>query len=192
MTYQPNLRLEGSGLPTCTRMQDTLHLTATLVITPSVVATTTTMVQVLPDPQACSVADVGISQSASAVALNAGEWVTFTLTITNFETVPINVMVTDTLSSATAIGAVSLPAGCTRAGTTIICSLANVPAGGAHVLRIAVQVSTIFNGVLSNRAWAEPESATDNRFYDNASGPADVTVTGGVLLRQLFLPLVKR
>jgi uncharacterized repeat protein (TIGR01451 family) len=191
-TYSPNLLLEGSGLPTCTRLQDSVHLTATLVNTPTVIAATTAIVQVLPDPNACNVADVGITQSASAAALNAGEWVTFTLTVTNFESAPVSVMVTDTLSSASAIGTVLMPAVCSRSGTRITCNLEDLAAGSSEALNILVQVSQVFTGVLTNRAWAEPVNATDNRFYDNATGPVDVTVTGGTGLWQTYLPLARR
>jgi len=192
MTYQPNLRLEGSGLPTCTRLQDTLHLTATLVSSPTVAATTTTLVQVMPDPSVCNLADVGIVMTTSTVALNAGEWVTYALTVTNYMTMPVNTVVTDTFSSSVALGAVSLPAGCTRSGTTVTCNLANLPAGGSVELLISVQTSQWFTGILTTRAWAEPANATDNHFYDNATEPIDVTISGGMTMRQLFLPMVKR
>jgi uncharacterized repeat protein (TIGR01451 family) len=100
MTSQSNLRLVGSGLPTCTRMQDTLHLTATLVSTPTVVAVSAPLVEVMPDPTLCDVVDVGIVQTATTTALNAGQWVTFALTVTNYMTVPVSAVVTDTLSPA--------------------------------------------------------------------------------------------
>jgi hypothetical protein len=191
-TYGSNLRLVGSGLPTCARIQDTVHLTATLVSTPTIVATTSTIVQVLPDPNTCLVADVGVTQAASAADLEAGSWVTFTLTVTNYESAPVSVAVTDSLSSAIALGSVVLPAECTRSGTLISCDLQDLPAGSSASLPLAVKVSTVFSGVLTNRAWAEPVNATDNRFYDNATGPVAVNVTGGTGLWWIYLPLTRR
>jgi uncharacterized repeat protein (TIGR01451 family) len=191
-TYEANLRLVGSGLPTCTRTQDRIQLSASLVSTPAIQADLTTFVQTLPDPAVCDVADVGITQTASQTAIAAGEWVTFTLTLTNYESTPVSVTVTDTLSSAAAVGSVTLPAVCTRNGTQITCQVVNLPGGSSLNLPIAVQVSEQYSGVLTNRAQAEPTNATDDRFYDNAADPVDVTITGGSLAIKLYLPLIKR
>jgi uncharacterized repeat protein (TIGR01451 family) len=191
-TYVSNLHLVGSGLPTCTRTQDKIQLSASLVSDPSVQADLTTFVQTLPDPAVCAVADVGITQIGSANTIAAGESVTFTLTLTNYENNTLDVIVTDTLSSEAAVGSVTLPTGCSRSGAQITCQVDNLPGGSSLELPIAVQVSGGYSGVLTNRAEAEPANATDDRFYDNAADPVDVTITGGGPAFKLYLPLIIR
>ena len=187
--FAANLRVVGSGLPTCTRQIDTIHLTATMVSNPSIQATADTQVQVLPDPATCQVADVGVTQASSGAEVQAGQAVTFTLTVTNYESSALDVVVTDTLSPAEAVGEVTLPGNCTRSGVTIQCQVNGLGANASLELPIQVQSSLSFTGTLINQAQAEPAQGSDARFYDNAATPAQVVVSGGTGERKLYLPL---
>jgi hypothetical protein len=186
----PNVQVIGTGLPPCAHLLDTIAITATSVTTPSVQAATVTQVQVYPDPARCPVADVGIAQIASSNVITAGQRVTFTLTITNYETVAITARVTETLSPAQAVQGAALPAGCTRSGGKVTCPAVNLTASGSRTLTIGVDTRSTFGGVLSGWAEADPAAATDVAHYDNEAGPVDVTVvwSGG----RLSLPLLLR
>lgn len=177
-------------VPTCTLAVDTIHITATSVITPSFQAIATSLVNVVPDPEICPVADVGIAKVVSSRVITAGQSVTFTLTISNHEQTAVDAVVTDTLSPAWAIGDVMLPPGCGRHGNEITCQVTGVPPGTPRTLDIVVRVDSTFSGTLSNRVRVDPAEATDVRFYDNAVGPVTVTVSGGRFL--LYLPVSYR
>ena len=82
-------------VPTCTLAVDTIHITATSVITPSFQAIATSLVNVVPDPEICPVADVGIAKVVSSRVITAGQSVTFTLTISNHEQTAVDAVVTD-------------------------------------------------------------------------------------------------
>lgn len=188
----PTVQLVGEGLPTCVRRLDPVQISASLAMTPTITAETSISVQSLPDPALCNVADVGILQIASDNSLTAGEVVTFTWTITNFESAPVSVVVTATLSSASAVGNLTLPAECTRSGAEIYCAIANLPGGGTDTLQVQVQTTTVFNGVLASLVRVEPVGAIDARFYDNASGPLGIDITGGTGMLTIYLPLIRR
>jgi hypothetical protein len=187
----PNLRVKAEGLPTCSRLRDTIHLTATHVTTPTVQAKTSTIIQLLPDPGVCPVADVGISQIGSTAVISAGQHVTFTLTVANYEDHAVTAIVTDTLEPATAVGDVTLPTECDRTGGEIHCQIDNLPAGGQHELALVVRISASFAGEMTSTALADPLGAVDGNFYDNQAGPLRVDVQG-LPWKKMHLPILKR
>ncbi len=192
-SYDDNLQIVASGLPTCTHIQDTIYLTATMVTTPSIQAHAWTLVDVLPDPAGCPVVDLGIGQIASTSEISAGNWVTFTLTVTNFETLDQDAIVTQTLSPASAIGGAVLPAGCSRTGGEITCQVSDIPGESSIELVIAIQAANTFTGVMGSSVEVQPVGASDLRYYDNTDGWLPVTVTGGVPSQlELYLPIVRR
>jgi hypothetical protein len=189
----PNLRLKGSGLPTCTLALDNIRLTATNPDFPEAVAIT--RVQVVPDPAMCSnTYDLAIAKSTDTVTsgqvITSGNWITYTLTITNYESIPVNAVVTDTLSPASAVdtGSMHLPAECTNSGAEITCLIHGVPTDTAKTLTIAAKISEHYDGPLRNLAVVEPANGTDGAFYDNAAR-VDVTVLWKDA-KKIFLPLV--
>lgn len=185
-----HLRVVGSGLPTCVRLLDTITLTATHVVSPTAQAVNTTQVQLLPDRDTCSVVDVGVSQVASHPAIAAGGRVTFTVIITNYETVAATAVVTDTLTPPSALADVSLPSGCSRSGGQVSCSAVQLGAGASRTLVLGVRTRLSFGGTLSSQAWAEPAEAGDDRPYDNVTGPVEVAVAGPP--GRLNLPLLPK
>ncbi len=189
-----NVHLVGSNLPTCQRILDQVQISANLVVTPSIQTSRQVSVQVMPDPDLCTLADVGIHQIASSTAISAGQSITFTWTITNFESAPVNVVVTGTLSSAAAVGKATLPGGCAQNGATITCNVDNVPANDTARLDIRLQIAAAFTGILSSQAQVEARGAVDGHFYDNVSDTATVVVSesGEPPKRYLYLPQVLR
>jgi hypothetical protein len=190
-----NLRLKGSGLPTCTLALDSVQLTATNPDFPDAVATT--RVQVVPDPATCSnIYDLAIAKSTDTVTsgqvITSGNWITYTLVITNYESIPVNAVVTDTLSPASAVdtGSMHLPAECTNSGAEITCLVDAVPTEAAKTLTISVKLSKSYGGTLRNLAVVAPAGGADKAFYDNVA-QVDVTVLWKDA-KKTFLPLVLR
>ncbi len=193
--FEDNLQVIASGLPTCTNARDTIYLTATMVTTPSIQAIGSTVIEVLPDPALCIVADLGIDQIASTSQITAGNWVTFTFAITNFETTAQSIVVTQTLTPGSAVEDVSVPAGCTwaQAAGLITCTQSSVPPGSSLSLEIAVQAAATFTGELNSMAEVQPQGGADSHYYDNVTGWLAVNVTGGVPPSwQVFLPCINR
>jgi uncharacterized repeat protein (TIGR01451 family) len=180
----------GSGIPTCTRLGDTITISATSILSPTIRAVAQTQVQPEPDPATCPTADVAIGQAASDDSIASGETVTFTLTVTNVEAAPVTVIVTDTLTPAGAVGDVSLPAGCEREGAEVSCAGIALEGSGSEVLTVSVQTRPGFAGILRSYAQLGPEQALDRHMLDNAALPAEVEVVweGGILR----LPLIVR
>ena len=166
-------------------------MTATAVLTPSLTGSASTSIQLLPDPAHCATADVGIYQVTSSRAISAGLPLTLTWTITNFETSQVTAAVSGTLSPLAAVGGVELAPGCSRSGGLVTCQV-DLPASGHVQLVSVVHSANTFNGQLEAAVQAEPVGAGDPRFYDNSAGPASITISGGVPLRSLFLPYIKR
>ncbi len=167
---------------------DTIHLTATSASDPSLQAEATSIVGVFPDPEQNTVADVGITKTADAQTIAAGESVEYTLTITNYEESPVHVVVTDTLSPAWIISDVTLPQGCERTGGQLVCEVLNVPAGGLTNLKYTVHTVNWLGATLSNQAEVQPKDGVDFRFYDNQAGPVEVVVEGEG--STFYLPIV--
>ena len=185
-----NLRVRATGLPTCAHQLDTVHISATHVTTPSLQTTNWFMVQLIPDPARCPVADIGVRKSAGATTVDAGAWLTYTLTITNYENRVVSAVISDTWQPAYAVAETRLPAGCERQDAGVRCAVSNLPARGARSLDIGVRVAPNYAGTLENGAHAEPAGAIDTRQYDNdAAAPAvDVRRTRW----PAHLPLVKK
>ncbi len=191
--YEDNLQVVVSDLPTCVHRSDTIYLTATMVTTPTIQATAHTVIDVLPDPNLCTVIDLGIDQIASTAEISAGNWVTFTFTITNFEITAQNAVITQTITPASAIGDASLPVGCTRTSGEIVCPVGSVPAGGNVSLEISIQAAATFSGSLGSVAQVQPLTGADLHYYDNITRRLSVNVVGGSTpILQIFLPFVQR
>jgi len=186
--HDPFMNVLGTGLPTCTRTSDTIHLTATSITTPSLQAKTTTIIRVLPDPAVCPIADVGIVQVASTEVISAGNWVTYTLTISNFEASPVDVVVTSTLSSEGAIAETKLPGGCVRQGAETVCQVSDVPGEGTTALELSIKISETSPEWVGHKAQVEPIGASDDLPYDNITPPLYVRVTGSVVEYKVYLP----
>ncbi len=186
-----NLRVHTDNLPQCARLLDTVTMTATAVLTPSLTGSASTSIQLLPDPAHCATADVGIYQVTSSRAISAGLPLTLTWTITNFETSQVTAAVSGTLSPLAAVGSVELAPGCSRSGGLVTCQV-DLPASGQVQVVSVVHSANTFNGLLEAAVQAEPVGAGDPRFYDNSAGPASITISGGTPLRSLFLPYIKR
>ena len=185
--WTANIKIIGT-VPTNALGFDTIHLTATCATDPSLYAVATSHVGRYPDPNEFQVADLGISKVASTEVISAGQSVDFTLTITNYEEGAVSAVVTDTLSSRSAIGSVTLPPGCERDGAEIICQISDLPPGESTTVIYTVRTASTFAGILSNSAEVEPAEGVDARGYDNWAGPVAVTVERVVI--PLYLPLV--
>ena len=184
-----NVVVRGT-VPTNTQEFDTIHLTATCASDPSLQAEATSIVGAFPDPTQNTVADVGITKTANAQTIAAGESVEYTLTVSNYEESPIHVIITDTLTPAWIISDVTLPQGCERNGGQIVCEVLNVPAGGSTNLRYTVHTANWLGATLSNQAEAQPRDGVDFRFYDNQAGPVEVIVEGEG--STLYLPFISK
>jgi hypothetical protein len=185
------LKVKSIDIPTCTVVLDTIHLTATTVLSPLIQANAVSYVHVSPDLDECPVSDLGVTKVGSPGAIFAGGSVNFTLTISNYTDAPIGAVLTDTLSPASAIVDATLPAGCNRSGGEITCQVTSVATDTPAVLSFVVQVADTFSGTLSDIASVQPMGAADPWFYDNHAGPVEVQVTGPPVQR-IYLPVVLR
>lgn len=190
--WDSNLRIVGTIPITCQVALDTIHITATSLTSSTLQATNVSLIQALPDPTRCTTADLGLSKVVSRSVITAGQTVTFTLTVTNYETTTQNGILTDILSPASALGALNLPPDCVRVGNEVVCQVRALPPGGRRTLALGVQVAQNFRGTLSNVAILIPAQGVDLRGYDNIAGPLTVTVTAPPGPPPLFLPLILR
>lgn len=174
--YANNLRVVNLNVPTCTNVIDTIYLTATHVVTPGLQAVKQFNFQALPNPNFCTVADVGVVQVSNTEAITAGAAITYAVTISNNTDAPVSAAMTQTLSTAAAVGSTTLPAGCSYQAPAIHCMTNALPAHGATVLRLVVNTAPTYAGDLFSRVEVAPVGAADVAFLDNFAGPLGVTV----------------
>ena len=185
-----NLLLIGQGLPICAQIQDTIHVTATHVTTGTLRATTFVTALLAPNPSQCTILDLGVRQTASVPTVNGGQVVTFTTTISNYESSAVNAIVTHTLEPLAAIGALRLPPGCEQRRNEIICQAVGVPANGVQRIFIGVQTAADYGGDLNGYALVAPAVGLDQLYLDNLAGPVTVHITATV--RKIVFPLILR
>jgi len=185
----PNLFIAGADLPTCVSAQDTIYITATHVTTPTLKATTSIMIFTAPDETRCTVVDLGIRQTAGAAAINAGQLVTFTNTITNYADRGVTALVTDTLEPAGALAALNLPAECQRRGHQVACRFEDMAGQATRTFDIGVHTAWSFDGALRSRSEVWPADGADPLIFDNRAGPLEVTVRSPAR-QKLALPLL--
>ena len=169
---------------------DRIHLKATSATDPSLQAEAVSHVAAYPDEAKYTIADVEIRKAASAQLIDAGDSVTYTLTISNHEHVAVGVVLTDTLTPQMAVRDVALPPGCERDGATISCQISDVAARGSTALVYTVETSPVFSGTLSNSAEVQLAEAVDMRAYDNQAGPVHVRVEGTFF--PVYLPVIRK
>jgi uncharacterized repeat protein (TIGR01451 family) len=120
-------------------------------------------------------ADLSIAKAASTGTVSAGEYLTYTLTITNANAHSVNgVVVTDELPIS--VTAASLPAACTTAGSAIRCDVGTLDATSSQVIVLPVRVDpAALAGQVTNTASI---TSTTNRdpLPTNNSASASVTV----------------
>lgn len=186
----PNLRVHVTGLPACAQIVDTVYLTATHVTTPTIQAFKSFLYQSLPNPDECTMADVGVVQVSSARAITGGNAITFTQTVSNHTGAVVSAFVTQTLSSAVAVAGATLPAECTHTGAIIACQVDGIPPQGAKAVALVVQISAAFAGDLFSTVEVQPIGAVDGAFLDNTDGPLGVAVAQGSQVQSIYLPTV--
>ena len=122
-------------------------------------------------------ADLALTKSASPNPVDAGEWLAYTLVVTNQgPSRAKNVVLTDPLPANTSFSSVwpDSPT-CTYAGGTVTCNLGNMDRGSSRTVTIMVRVSPdITGGTITNNA-AVHSSATDP-----VSGNNEASVTTNV------------
>lgn len=172
----PNLRVIGTGLPTCTQEIDVLQLVATNTVTPSLQATAEGYVQILPDPATCPVVDVAAFHAQEQALISDGDRITYTLTISNLmNTVQSGVLV-QTISPTVAIRGADLPGNCALAGASVTCQVSDIPANGATNVPIVLLGKGGFSGALWSTEQVTPTGATDLNYLDNIHGPLTAAV----------------
>ncbi|HYG71134.1 MAG TPA: DUF11 domain-containing protein [Actinomycetota bacterium] len=120
--------------------------------------------------------DVIVRKSSSANNVAAGAGFTYTLEAENIGTATANdVVITDTFPASLTIG--TLPAGCTRNGQTVACSVGNLAAGAKKSVSIPVTTSNGSCPSVTNQgtvsAGNEPAGSTGN----NTSNDVTTNVT---------------
>lgn len=181
--------VKGSNLPICSTLKDTIYLTATMVMTPSIKATAWTDINMLPDPAHCNTADVGLAASASSGIAEPGDWITQTMLITNYASAAQTVAMTGTSSVAQAFSAFHLPTGCAQDTTGFHCTISNIAAGKSAQIQVGLQASAIYSGLIDQEIQVQPTGKVDDRQYDNAVHL--VTAIAGPTTKLVYLPLVK-
>jgi hypothetical protein len=189
-----NIRLVAENLPTCASTIDTVNLSASLALTPTITAEHQLAVQLLPNEATCPIKDVGVQQLASSEVISAGQSITFTWTITNYESSAASVTLTGTFSPAAALADATLPGGCTRNGGVLTCQVNDIPAQGSAQVQVTIETAAAYSGPMSSIVEVQPVGATDSRIYDNRAGPWQVTIKagGGPAMQFIYLPLVIR
>lgn len=115
---------------------------------------------------------LGIDVSASTTTVTADGQVTFTVTVTNPDTVnaATNATVQDTLPVDSMIGAITPSSGTCNGTAPVSCSLGSIPAAGSAT--VAITVTPIQPEVITDSAVATADG------HGLAGGAASVTVTG--------------
>jgi hypothetical protein len=192
-----NVKIVGTGIPTCTRAMDTIHITATSVTTPSIRAVATGKVTVSPHPEICTSADLVVDKVARRSFINAGEAITYTVSITNHGfTAPVTATLVDTWMPVAAVVGVDAP-GCQvdlPAGV-ITCTQAELGLGSVHLPDpyLVLTTSATYSGTLTNMAVVTPTgSVTDPEPGNNSSAPVEVAVRTEEERYSIYLPLVLR
>jgi uncharacterized repeat protein (TIGR01451 family) len=126
--------------------------------------------------------DLAISKTRQGSgAVNAGDMLTYTLTITNAAASEImaDARVVDTVEPASAVASLSgsTPGGdCTTAGAVITCDLYNIVTDTMRTLTVWVTPTATYDGILTNTATVTPTNALDSDDADNAAGPITTTI----------------
>jgi hypothetical protein len=188
----PNLRIVGSGVPTCTQAIDVLSLRAAGVVTPSLQANAEAYVNVLPDAASCPTADVAARHIQATSVISGGTGITYTLTISNLTNSQVDGLIQQTLTPASAVTGAELPAGCQRNSGVVTCLVSNIPAKGAESVTVVIKTRKSYGGDLVSVEQVNPSGATDDAFLDNIDGPLTVNVQANGTEDKYYLPIIKK
>lgn len=188
----PNLRIVGSGVPTCTQAVDVLSLRAAGVVTPSLQANAEVYVNVLPDPASCPTADVAARHLQATSVISGGTGITYTLTISNLTNNPVDGLIQQTLTPASAVTGAELPAGCQHSSGVVTCLVANIPAQGAESVTVVIKTKKSYNGDLVSLEQVSPSGAADAAFLDNIDGPLTGNVQADGTELKYYLPMLNK
>lgn len=188
----PNLRIVGSGVPTCTQAIDVLSLRAAGVVTPSLQAHAEAYVNVLPDSANCPTADVAARHIQATSVISGGTGITYTLTISNLTNSQVNGLIQQTLTPAAAVTDAELPAGCQRNSGVVTCLVNNIPANGAQSVTVVIKTRKSYNGDLVSVEQVNPSGAADAAFLDNIDGPLTVNVQADGTELKYYLPMLNK
>ena len=113
--------------------------------------------------------------------VNAGDPITFTLTITNAATSELaaDARVVDTVEPASAVSdlSASTPGGdCTAFGAVVTCTAYNVATDTQRLMTVWVTTTATYEGVLTDTATVTPTNAVEMTPTNNTAGPVTVTV----------------
>jgi uncharacterized repeat protein (TIGR01451 family) len=139
--------------------------------------------------EGCVVVDLGLTKSADAAVVTAGNQVTFTIDVTNDGTTAAqDVHVTDsiqpgaTIDSADFTGGSKGPADCDVSGQDIDCDLGTLNAGESTTVTIVVTVGTANCPVLTNTASVTADNETGGQGDNSDTVTVDVTCAASVTL----------
>jgi uncharacterized repeat protein (TIGR01451 family) len=132
-------------------------------------------------------ADLVLTHSANLVTANAGDSLTYTLSIANASPITATgLTLTDTLPvSATFVSATPGPTTCNQSSGQVICSLGTLAADASTQVAIQVSVTGADAGLITNTASV---SASEPRF----NIPATAIVKTLINPLRIFLPIIAR
>lgn len=190
MSPAPNLRIVGSGIPTCTQAIDVLSLHAVGVLTPSLQAQAEAYVNVLPDTANCPTADVAARHIQATTVISGGTGITYTLTISNLTNNTVNGLIQQTLTPASAVTGADLPTGCQRSSGVVTCAVDSIPANAAKSVTVVIKTRKSYGGDLVSVEQVNPAGAADDAFLDNIDGPLTVAVQADGTEEKYYLPFL--
>lgn len=126
--------------------------------------------------------------SAAPTAVNAGETITWTLTATNNgPSTAQGVTLTDTLPPGVTAVVGTGPAGaCVVTGSTVVCAMGAIPAGGTATVTLTATVPANATGTLVNGASVSTSTTESSTANNAASSTTQITSAATVSLTKTF------
>jgi serine protease len=140
--------------------------------------------------------NLSIKKEAHAPMVYAGERITYTLTMSNSEDVPVLAQIVDTLAPSAAVSSISDDQdGCgSLVGGVVTCTF-SLAASTESQVHIYVETNSTYSGTLSNTAVITSTEGFINQNPDNSSGPVIVQIMPPKTKEypyKLYLPMIVR
>ena len=148
--------------------------TASCSVTMDAARSVTATFTLLPDPTA----DLSVTQTDTPDPVTGGNAVNYVITVSNAgPDAATNVTLVDTLPAGTTL--ISSSAGCSLAGTTVICPLGTLASGASANVSIVVRAPNVSSATVMTNSATASASETDPASANNTSAEGTTVVPAG-------------